>query len=132
MKAAKMSLLSALASLSFSLAAQANEVIITVNKPMDITYRVAHAMKDGQVILSDVQKRRIDNATNIKVDKGKFDLAGIVMVSTDGKELPAEITKFNQPRQCSMTTDKERSAGELAITLSEHAIKCTVSGGVFG
>jgi len=122
----------ALASLGFSLAAQANDVLLTVNQPSTITYRVAHANKNGQPIYGELQTMMINNSARVSMEMEQYDLAGLVIVSANGRELPSTINQFNKPQQCSMTTDKVKSIGELAFTLTDHMIKCRTSGGVFG
>jgi len=44
-----------------------------------------------------------------------IDLTGIVIVSVGGRALPSSINQFDQPRQCSMTTDSKHPAGVLGV-----------------
>lgn len=132
MKLRKLSMV-ALASLSFiAVTANANEVVLTVNQPMKITYRVAHKNQNSQTILGELQSIALDKNINIPVSLNNYDLAGIVIVSVNSHELPPYANQFDQPEQCSMTTDETKSTGAIELTLSQHSINCHTDGGIFG
>ena len=122
----------ALSCLSVVVAAQANEVVFKVNKPMNITYRIAHKNQNKPVVLSEVQSMDLDKEMTVPVALDNYDRAGVVIVSVNGHALPSTATQFDQPRQCSMTTDKRNTTGQLAFTLKKHSISCRTKGGVFG
>jgi len=122
----------ALASVNFTVvSAYANEVLFTVNQPTKITFRIAHKNQNSQTILGEFQSIDINKNANIHVSLDNYDRAGIVIVSANGHELPSSANQFDQPEQCSMTTDKTKSAGVLAFKLTEHSINCSTYGGVF-
>lgn len=110
----------------------ANQIQLVVNKPMDITYKIAHKNKGGQTELSSLRTARIERSLTIPVKLHDYSLAGIVLVSIDGHQLPEDITEFDQPKKCSMTTDKQRRIGKLDLTLQQRSITCRTFGGVYG
>lgn len=116
----------------FAGAINANTVQLTVNKPVNITYKIAHKNKEGQIELSSLRSARVDRSLTIPVKLLDYHQAGIVLISVDGHELPPEITQFDKPKQCSMTTDKERPSGRLDFSLMPHRITCRSYGGVYG
>jgi hypothetical protein len=123
----------ALSCLGFTLAAHANEVQFIAKQPTKITYRIAHQNQNGQVVLDAAQSVELNkNNVSIPVDLSNYDLAGVVITSVNGHELPPTVNQFNQPRQCSMTTDKTHSTGALEFTVSTHQVSCSTHGGVFG
>ena len=109
--------------------AQANEVLLTANQPMQVSYQLAHQNKNGQPVLGATQSIKLDKNTVITVPLANFDRAGVVITSVDGHVIPSE---FNKPEQCAMTTDKVRTSGVLALTMSAHSASCQTFGGVFG
>lgn len=118
--------------LGFTMVAHANEVLLTTNQPIKITFRVAHKNKGGEVIFDELQTINVSKNVSIPVDLKNYDRAGIVIISGNGHELPPSANQFDQPKQCSMTTDKVKSTGALEFILSDHAISCRTYGGVFG
>lgn len=131
----KLKTLSILALASFGFAtvvAHANEVLLTTNQPMKITFRVAHKNQNSQTVFGELQSIDVSQNKNIPVSLENYDRAGIVIISANGHELPPTANQFDQPEQCSMTTDKTKPTGALEFTLSQHAISCHTSGGVFG
>ncbi len=110
----------------------ANNVIIASSTPIDITYQVARVNGDGQPVLSGIRSMKVNHTASIDCELNGYERSGVVLVSVNGHQLPTNINQFNQPRQCSMTTDAGRSAGALEITTSQHSIKCATHGGVFG
>lgn len=113
-------------------AVYANEVLLTANQPTKITFRVAHKNQDGQPVFGALQSAEINKNVTVPVDLGGYALAGVVIVSANGHELPPSDNQFDQPKQCSMTTDKTKATGALEFTLSEHSISCRTYGGIFG
>lgn len=120
--------------LGFSIAAQANEVVLKANQPIHLTFRVAHKNQQGRVVLGELQSADVakDREVVVPVDLTNYELAGAVIISANGHELPPSANQFDQPRQCSMTTDKTKSAGSLEFTLTKHEIQCSTKGGIFG
>lgn len=118
--------------LSFAMATHANEVLLTANQPMKITFRIAHKNQNSQPVFGELQSIDINKNTNVPVSLGNYDRAGIVIISANGHELPPSINQFDQPKQCSMTTDKAKATGALEFTLSQSSISCRTYGGVFG
>jgi hypothetical protein len=122
----------ALLSLSFTAAVHANEVQLTANQKMTITYRLAHKNQNSQPIFGALQTRQINKDANIPVSLDNYNRAGIVIVSVNGHELPPFANQFDKAKQCSMTTDKINSTGKVEFNVSAHSINCKTSGGVFG
>ena len=108
--------------LGITMTAQANEVLFTANQPMKIIFRIAHLNHNGQPIFSEPQSKDINKNTTIPIDMNNHDLAGLVILSVNGHELPPSANQFNQPKQCSMTTDKTKATGALDFSLSTHEI----------
>jgi len=104
----------------------ANEVEITTNKPVDITYQVAHKNQDGQPILSEKHSMHLDMNAKLPVELESYTLAGVVLTAVNGHETGATFTKAEE---CSMVTDKTNTTGKITITVSEHKLACSVSGG---
>jgi hypothetical protein len=132
MKLKKISLLAFISCLGFTAAVQANEVLLTANQPMKITFRLAHKNQNSQPILGKLQSIEVNKNLNVPVALDNYNRAGIVIVSANGHELPPFANQFDQPKQCSMTTDKTKATGAIEITLTEHSINCHTYGGVFG
>jgi hypothetical protein len=118
--------------LGITMAAHANDVLLTANQPLKIMFRLAHLNHNGQPIFGEPQSRDINKNTTISIDMNNYDLAGLVILSVNGHELPSSANQFNQPEQCSMTTDKTKATGALEFSLSAHEISCRSYGGVFG
>lgn len=121
-----------LASLAcFTGLANANEVRLSANKPINISYRFAYQNAGGEVILSEVQLVRVDQSLTIPINLKNHAVVGIVPVSVDGHVLPDTANRFNQPNQCSMTTDAKKTTGELAFFIKPKEASCKTKGGVF-
>lgn len=118
--------------LGINLAAHANEVLLTANQPATIEFKVAHLNNNGQPVFEETQFRDISNNTSIAIDMNNYDLAGVVILSVNGHKLPPTANQFNQPEQCSMTTNKTNTSGTLEFRVAEHEFSCTTYGGVFG
>lgn len=131
MKFKKLSVI-ALGCLGFTMAAHANEVLLTANQPMKITFRLAYKNQNNQPIFGELQSIDVSKNVTVPVSLNNYDRAGIVIVSANGHELPPSANQFDEPKQCSMTTDKTRATGALEFTLSAHSISCRTYGGVFG
>jgi hypothetical protein len=110
----------------------ANEVLLTSKQPTKITYRVAHQNHQAQPVFGEVQAIDLNKNTTISINLNNFDLAGLVIMSVNGHELPPSANQFDQPKQCSMTTDKTRATGALEFTTTDHSINCQSFGGIFG
>lgn len=123
-----------LACIGFSLAAHANQVQLRSHEAINITYQVAHMNPDNQAVLGEPQSIEVNHQpVTIPVELDNYSLAGLVIVSVNGQELPSSANQFNQPKQCSMTTNNEKSNGLLEIKLSHRgAVSCRTSGGIFG
>ncbi|MBA3662403.1 MAG: hypothetical protein H0W64_11785 [Gammaproteobacteria bacterium] len=131
MKLKKLSVI-ALSCLGFTMAAHANEVLLTANQPMKVTFRMAHKNQNNQPIFGELQSIEVSKKVRIPVSLDGYNRVGIVIVSANGHELPPSANQFNEPKQCSMTTDKTKSTGILEFTLSAHSLSCHTYGGVFG
>ena len=128
MKLRKLSVL-ACGLLGITMGVHANEVLFTANQPMKIIFRIAHLNHNSQLVLGEPQSRGINKNTTVPIDVNNYDLAGVIILSVNGHELPSQ---FNQPNQCSMTTDKTKATGTLEFSVSAHEISCRTYGGVFG
>jgi len=110
----------------------ANEVLLTSKQPTKITYRIAHQNRQAQPVFGGLQVIDLKENTTISVNLNNYDLTGLTIMSVNGHELPSSANQFNQPKQCSMTTDKTHSMGVLEFTTTDHAINCKSFGGIFG
>ena len=121
-----------LACLGFVEIAHANKVLLTANQPMKITFRVAHKNPNNQPVFGQLQSIAVNKNVNVPVSLNNYDRAGIVIISIDGHELPESANQFDQPEQCSMTTDRTKTMGTIELILSKHSINCRSYGGIFG
>lgn len=112
--------------------ALANNVLVTSVKPIDLTYHVARVNGNNHPIFGELRTMKIIHSANIDCALKGYERSGMVIVAVNGRALPDTANQFNQPRQCSMTTDAAHPTGAIEITTSEHAIKCASTGGVFG
>lgn len=120
--------------MGFSLAAQANQVQLRSHDAINITYQLAHMNPDNQPVFGDPQSIEVNHQpVTIPVELDNYRLAGLVIVSVNGQQLPSSANQFNKPKQCSMTTNNEKSNGLLEIKLSHQGgVSCHTRGGVFG
>lgn len=118
--------------LCFSVVVQANEVRLTVNKPINITYRLAYQDTGNKPVLGELQSVQVDKSISIPINLNNHAVVGIVPVSADGHVLPNTANQFNQPNQCSMTTNAQKTSGELAFIIETKKATCKTKGGVFG
>lgn len=116
----------------FTGSAQANEVQISVNKPMNITYRLAYQDSGSEPVLSKLLSVQVDKDIIMPIELDKHSLVGIVLVSADGRFLPDTANQFNKPNQCSMTTDATHTSGEVAFFIETKKAACKTKGGIFG
>lgn len=119
-------------SLSGITASYANEVVLSANQPMEVTYKVVHKNQDNQSVLGELQTLNVNKAATISVSLDAYDQAGVIIVSVGGHKLPSVTNQFDKPKQCAMATDKIKTTGTLNFTLSKHSINCSASGGIFG
>lgn len=131
MKAAKLYVIST-ACLGVASNAMANNVLLTSKAPIDITYHVVRVKGDGHPVFGELRSMKLNHSANIACDLKGHDKSGVVLVSVNGHVLPDNINQFNQPRNCTMTTDAGHPSGELELATTEHSIKCKTTGGVFG
>lgn len=124
----------------FSVATIANQVSLLNTSPgydtVKVTYRVAHKNPGEPTVFGALQTVDLLDKEMISFELEGYQLAGIVPLSIDGHRLPDAMNEFNKPKHCSLTTDKERNVGSLAITYTQlsngHAnISCTTNGGIF-
>lgn len=120
------------AAITFAGNANANEVSIETNNPMMITYKIVHQNRNHQPIFGPTLSSTINGSLKIPVDQENYDLVGVVPISVEGHNLPDNANQFNNPDQCSMTTDKTKSTGSLIFTKEPHKISCQTKGGIFG
>jgi hypothetical protein len=120
--------------------AMANQVTITnvsqLHKPMTVVYEVAHKNSGDHVVLGAQQTLTVNEPVLLPVDLENFDFAGIVIVSVDGHVLPVDDNQFDTPEQCSLTTDKNHTAGIVQLDSNTSSgghgsINCSIKGGVF-
>lgn len=121
-----------LGSMSAADLATANQVQIYTNKPMQVTYRVARENTGGQPEFEPQQTVSITKPLTVSIpDKGK-NLSGVELLEVDGHVLPDNVHRFNQPMQCSMTTNNGKPAGMIKLNEDEHRVSCETVGGVYG
>lgn len=114
----------------FAGTAYANEVRLTTHNPTDVTYRLAYQEPGKQPVLGELRSIRLDKTINIPVDLNHHMVAGIVIASVGGRELPEKANQFNHANRCSLATDDKVTGGELEFTLEPHRITCFTHGGV--
>jgi len=124
--------LTTLAILGFATTASANEVRITANQPITLTYKIAHQHQGRQPVFSEVKTIHIDRSSSISVNLDDYAVAGVVPIAVNNHQLPSSATHFNEKEQCSMATDKARTSGQLNFIVLDHEIKCSTQGGIFG
>lgn len=131
MKLKKISL-GILSCLSLMTIVHANEVTLSTNKPMEVSYRIAHQNPGQKVVLgSEVSMVLRDNFT-VPINLDGFKWAGLVPTKLDGHVLPPGVNEFNQKDQCSMTTDKNKTHGRLEFDVDAHQARCATKGGILG
>ncbi len=117
--------------------ALANEATITSNKAISFDYQVVYKTSKG-VVYGPRQHANIANSVTVPFENINYELAGIVALAVDGHELPSNVNQFNQPAQCSLTTDKTQNKGVLHLIYTENEqhhgrkISCSPTGGIFG
>lgn len=124
----------------FTATAQANEVTIKINKPAQVTYRIAHQnagenVQLGEPITIQVNEwEKIGNnyRINIPVNLDDYEYAGIVTDAVAGHKLLSSANQFNKSEQCSMTTDNKITSGTLNMIIGSHKASCGTEGGIFG
>lgn len=132
MKCIKLAMIFLASTVFFASVTHANEVRLTVNKPMNITYRLAYQDPGSEPVLSELQSIWVDKSVTIPVNLDNHMVAGMVPVSVDGHPLPDTANHFNQPNQCSMTTDAKIASGEIAFFMDGKKGTCKTNGGIFG
>ena len=118
-------LLSSIATLGVIMAGTvfANGVAFNTNKPMQVTYQVAHQKADGQVILSQQKTQRIDHSA-VPVRLMGFRYVGIIVDAVDGHVLPASARRFGERESCTVRTSLLKPRGMINLTRSPHRIMC--------
>lgn len=127
----KLRAITLLSCLGVVMTAHANEVLLTANQPLKVSFRVAHKNQGGQPVFGELQSVDLNKNFTIPVSLDNFNRAGIIVVSVNGHDLPPSANQFDQPKQCSMTTDKLKSSGAIEFNLSPHSINCHAYGGIF-
>jgi len=118
---------------SYAMAAPESAILLTADQPgTKITYQLAHKNMGGETIFSDLLYAELHNNLRLSMDFNGYSRVGLVLVSVNGHQLPPDMNRFDQAKQCSMTTDSMHATGALQLNVSEHAIKCSTYGGVFG
>lgn len=113
------------------MAAHANEVLLISNQPVKIAYRLAYK-KNNQINFGALQTVEVNRSyVHIPVSLDNYDRVGVVIVAANEHELPPSDNQFDQPDQCSMTTDKEKDAGVLEFVMFDKNARCVTYGGVF-
>lgn len=110
----------------------ANSVLVSTNKPAQITFQIAHKNAGNKTIYSESKNIWVKNNVTVSFGLEGYQLSGIVIKAINGHQLPRYVSRFNHPRNCSMTTDKLRATGALTFKLSPHTLKCSTFGGIFG
>ncbi len=108
--------------------AHANEVKLTVNKPMQVIYRLAYQDKVGGSVLSEAHTIQVNDIFIIPVDLNNHTAAGVVIDSVDGHALPSTANQFNQSQQCSIATNTLHPTGELTLHGYPKKIQCQIQG----
>jgi len=85
----------ALGCLGFTMAADANEVLLAANQPMKLTFRVAHKNQNNQPIFGELQSIDVSKNVTVPVSLDNYDRTGIVIVSANGHELPPSANQFD-------------------------------------
>lgn len=108
--------------------AHANEVKLTVNKPMQVIYQLAYQDKGSRPVLSEAQTIQVNDIFIIPFDLNDHTAAGIVIDSVDGHVLPPTANQFNQSQQCSIATNTIHPKGELKLRGYPKKIECQIEG----
>ncbi len=109
-------------------AVHANEVKLTVNKPMQIVYQLAYQDKGSHALLEEMKTIQVDDSYIIPINLNQHMAAGVVIDSVDGHVLPATANQFNQHHQCSIATNLANTKGELKLSGYKKKIECTIEG----
>lgn len=109
-------------------AAHANEVKLTVNKPVQIVYQLAYQDKGSPTVLDAAKTIQIDDSAIIPVNLDQHAIAGLVIDSIDGHALPTSVNQFNKHHQCSIATNLTNTKGELRLSAYKKKIQCAVAG----
>lgn len=134
-------LLNAALCCSLATTAMANQATLINASPdhhsLKVEYRVAFKNPQGQTVFGPVQTIQLGaQEIQIPFKMNGYQLAGIVPVAIEGHQLPDNVNAFDQPRQCSLTTDEKHDSGTLKIIYHEmqghKQLICGVQGGIFG
>lgn len=128
-----------LAGTGIATTAHANEVTVKINKPTQVTYRIAHQNTGQSVQLGEFKTIQVhewektDNGYQIviPVNLDGYDYAGVMTVAIAGHKLPLSVNQFNKPKQCSMTTNNQTTSGTLKLSIENHKASCGTEGGIF-
>lgn len=124
-----------IAATCFAMSAYGNMAQLTNASPdgnsITLVYEIAHKNADGNTVLGAPQTIELKSSTAVAFELDGFDLAGIVPISVNGRFLPSDANQFDQPQQCSLTTDKSNRLGELSFISTDKSISCSVHGGIF-
>lgn len=110
----------------------ANEVLVSVSQPMEITYRIAHQNTGGKTVFGDLQTIEVDSSTTIPITLDGYEMAGVVPFSVAGHSLPPSANRFAERDQCSLATNKTKATGELSFIFEKNKGTCKTRGGIFG
>ncbi len=100
-------------------------------EPLSVVYQIAHQDSKGPTAYSKLIRTQLSGQAEVTVDLGKYDYAGVVIVSVNGHRLPSNVTQFGRPKQCTMATDKSHQEGKIILGKQEKSLSCSVSGGTF-
>lgn len=137
----KRSLLIAALCCGWAASGLANEATLvntsTEQHPLRIVYRMAFKNPQSQIVFGPPQTIQLDpqQKNTIHFEMNGYHLAGLVPISINGHPLPENVNAFNQPQQCSLTTDRKHNTGILTIHFHESEghgqLTCGVHGGIF-
>jgi len=117
--------------------AWANEAVVTSNKAINLDYQIAYKNPGQNIVYGSRQHIEIAPTATIPFDAMGYKLVGIVPLAVNGHTLPSTANQFDQPMQCSLTTDKTHDHGALQFFYEDESqhhgrISCAVRGGIFG
>lgn len=121
-----------------AIANQINLVNVSEGHPFTVTYKLAYQNPDGPVTFGELRQITLTKKPDfIDIAMNHYQFSGLVIVSVAGHPLPNSVNTFNQPKKCSMTTDKKNTSGEIALDFIQYGnhhgkITCATKGGVFG
>ncbi len=88
----KLRIIALLGCLGFAMWAHANEVLLTSNQPLKITFRVVHKNENGQPVFGRLQSIDLSKNVTVQAPLNNHDRSGITVVCVNGHDKQCSIT----------------------------------------